>query len=246
MDIKEIIVLGVCLIILVCIIIFIYLLIKLLSSSKRTNENEIIKINEQIIIETSKTKQIIKETYQDQLLDELKEKGYSNDKAKDISSFTIKKLLALKTDENIYPSDFIINLITLRVSEDFIFETRKDVKGYSIVENKTVDHDANHIKEYLDNLNGVKSSNQTGKKLSTYKINGKSFALLSTTKNNNYKVTFKCGTIYAKKIMELYPSKVIKAQFPHGLIWFTITDEVSLELTKSLIEISYTIAKAGY
>ena len=61
-----------------------------------------------------------------------------------------------------------------------------------------------------------------------------------------YSISLKSSPLYIAKLNELYKGKINKSKFPHGVIWFTLTNNISLELTSSLLLISYMIAKAGY
>jgi len=176
-------------------------------------------------------------------------------------------------------ADFIINAITRRVLIDSEFEHRADVKDFKVPVNLTTKFTAKDVEKYLMSLDevtlgqtkkkpaaakkktasakassdtvNIKVDRQEEKKPAseTYKVGGKSFALLAAKDGGKFKLTVKCGPYYGQRLSQLYPDFFGKAKFPYGMIWFAVEksdEDCSFELVKLLISISYYIAKAGY
>jgi len=122
----------------------------------------------------------------------------------------------------------------------------KDIKVPLVT---TKEYSINDIDTYLMLKKDIFKKQATGKKPTSYKINGKSFALLNDLGDNKFKLTIKCGPAYGTKLSEYFKDTVSPSTFPYGFIWFSVSNEKkhsSFELIKLLIDISYAIAKIGY
>lgn len=140
-----------------------------------------------------------------------------------------------------------------KVTEKMVLESQlqmdnfyKDIRIPLLV---TKNYAINDIDAYLMLKNDIIKKQATGKKPTSYKIGGKSFALLNDLGNGQYKLTIKCGPAYGTKLMEYFKDTISPSLFPYGFLWFSIANEkksLSFELIKLLIDISYAIAKIGY
>ncbi|MCL2817864.1 MAG: hypothetical protein FWD39_05725 [Clostridiales bacterium] len=221
---------------------------KSIEAEKEFNEAELKRSAKQIDEKAKRTQKLESENERMQI--ELMEQGIQEELAAEIAEMTLEQLFDLKNKEERDVSDaFIINAITRKVLIDSNFEKRADVEDFKVPLNKTPAV-TGELEKYILSLNDVAHSHEDdGKRLTSYKIYKKAFALISHQEDGKFKLTLKCGPFYGQRLTQLYPEFFGRAKFPYGMIWFTadnIEDGCSMELMKLVVYISYTIAKAGY
>lgn len=180
---------------------------------------------------------------------ELMYQGIEEERAIEISNMTISQLQTLKNGEMIDASGaYIINAITRRLLIDTEFERRTDVEDFKVPINKTTYVAHETVEKYLSELLEAEIAGDPEKSPAIYKIDGKTIALLYNLGGGKFQMKFKCGPLYGFLLNGLYPEFIEKSAFPHEMMWFILENKgvYSFELIKLLIDISYTIAKAGF
>ena len=219
---------------------------KQILQEKKNAEKELLRSEKRIDEKTRKANEDKRQA--EQMKQELIAQGIKEDEANKMIVMTLPELLKLKRLEaSDLSADFIINAITRRVLIDFKFESREDVIDFKVPVNITQDFTTAALKSYILSLPDVVSFGKGGKTATTFKIDGKAFALLYDY-GDSFKLTVKNGPYYGNRLVQLYSSFVEKAKFPYGMLWFSVSkaDDCSLELLKLVTSISYNIAKAGY
>lgn len=221
---------------------------KRIAAEKEYAKAEIKRSSKVIDEKAEKARKLELET--EQMRRELMQQGIREEEAKEIANMTLDQLFALKDKERKDVSgDFVINAVTRKILIDSTFEQRQDVQDFKVPEAKTLDFAPAEVEKYLLSLFEVTHTAPKGKSAATFKILGKTFALLYDLGDGKFKLTVKCGPYYGQRLSQLYPEFFRKATFPYGMIWFNmdnLTGGCSFELVRLLVGISYNIAKAGY
>ncbi|MCL2522331.1 MAG: MmcQ/YjbR family DNA-binding protein [Erysipelotrichales bacterium] len=143
-----------------------------------------------------------------------------------------------------------INKVTEETLNKSLLTMDPKFSDFKIPLGETIAFSIEEIDKYIANKKNFEKVEASGKKPTSYKINGgKSFTLLIDLGNGKYKIILKCGPAYGAKLIEYFDQTVSTSKFPYGIIWFSVTNEIkqpSLELIKQLIDISYEIAKIGH
>ncbi|MCL2522534.1 MAG: hypothetical protein FWE36_06710 [Erysipelotrichales bacterium] len=217
---------------------------KRLLSEKRMTEEEIRRHMKDMDNKEERVRKL--ETEAELMHEELLKQGLKEEEAKRVADMSLEELVVLKNEEmKDVSGDFVINAITRKILIDKEFEVRDDVRDFKVPLAKTTGDIFNRLEPLLQSLTDIEYTEAKGKAGATYKVSGKSFAILYNLGEGNYKLTIKCGPFYGQRLTALYKF-FEKAKFPYGMLWFSMNNGGSLELAELLIAISYNIAKAGY